>query len=388
LTAGVWSLFSALCSLSSVIYFLKNMDDQQFMLMALELARKGEGFTAPNPMVGAVVVKDGRVVGAGYHQRAGGPHAEVNAIDVAGSQAKGATLYVTLEPCNHTGRTPPCTRKIIEAGIQRVVFAMHDPNPAVAGGGAEFLKQLGVRVTAGVCREQAQKLNEAFVKYVVSGRPFVIAKCAATLDGRIATRTGDSKWVTGEEARRFVHRLRHAVDAILVGVNTVRTDNPSLTTRLPGGPGKDPVRIILDTHLSIPPDAGLLRQASDSDTILVAGEAVGADKKAALEHPGVRVLESALKNGMIDMHALMQQLGAMKITSVLIEGGSRVLASAFAAGIVDKIFFFYAPKILGGDDGVPICRGRGAEFMRESIAVANIEVHRFGDDVLIEGYIR
>jgi diaminohydroxyphosphoribosylaminopyrimidine deaminase/5-amino-6-(5-phosphoribosylamino)uracil reductase len=268
------------------------------------------------------------------------------------------------------------------------VFAMHDPNPAVTGSGAEFLKQLGVRVTADVCQEQTQKLNEAFVKYVVSERPFVIAKCAATLDGRIATRTGDSKWVTGEEARRFVHRLRHAVDAILVGVNTVRTDNPSLTTRLPGGPGKDPVRIILDTHLSIPPDAGLLRQASDSDTILVAGEAVGADKKAALEHPGVRVLESALKNGMIDMHALMQQLGAMKITSVLIEGGSRVLASAFAAGIVDKIFFFYAPKILGGDDGVPICRGRGAEVMRESIAVANIEVHRFGDDVLIEGYIR
>jgi diaminohydroxyphosphoribosylaminopyrimidine deaminase/5-amino-6-(5-phosphoribosylamino)uracil reductase len=364
------------------------MDDQHFMQMALELAVKGEGFTTPNPMVGAVLVKDGRVVGGGYHQKVGGPHAEVNAIDAAGSQAKGATLYVTLEPCNHTGRTPPCTRKIIEAGIKRVVFAMNDPNPAVAGGGAEFLKQQGVRVTTGVCREQAQKLNEAFVKYVSSGRPFVIAKCAATLDGRIATRTGDSKWVTGEEARRFVHRLRHAVDAIMVGVNTVRTDNPSLTTRLPGGRGKDPIRIILDTHLSIPSDASLLKQASDSDTILVAGKAVGADKKAAFENQGIRVLESALKNGLIDMHALMQQLGAIEITSVLIEGGSRVLASAFAAGIVDKIFFFYAPKILGGDDGVPICSGRGAELMRESIAVGNIEVHRFGDDVMIEGYIR
>jgi len=364
------------------------MDDQHFMQLALELAVKGEGFTAPNPMVGAVLVKGGHVIGGGYHQRAGGPHAEVNAIDAAGSQAKGATLYVTLEPCNHTGRTPPCTRKIIEAGIKRVVFAMNDPNPAVAGGGAEFLKQQGVRVTTGVCRQQAQKLNEAFVKYVGSGRPFVIAKCAATLDGRIATRTGDSKWVTGEEARRFVHRLRHAVDAIMVGVNTVRTDNPSLTTRLPGGRGKDPVRIILDTHLSIPPDADLLRQASDSDTILVAGQTVGPDKKAAFENHGVRVLESALKNGWIDLRALMQQLGAMEITSLLIEGGSRVLASALADGIVDKIFFFYAPKILGGDDGVPICSGPGAASMRESIAVGNIEVHRFGDDVMIEGYIR
>ena len=358
------------------------------MQMALDLAVKGEGFTAPNPMVGAVLVKDGRVVGGGYHQKAGGPHAEINAIDAAGSQAKGATLYVTLEPCNHTGRTPPCTRKIIEAGIKRVVLAMKDPNPTVAGGGAEFLKQEGVQVTTGVCREQAQKLNEAFVKYVQSGRPFVIAKCAATLDGRIATRTGDSKWVTGEEARRFVHRLRHAVDAIMVGVNTVRTDNPSLTTRLPGGRGKDPVRIILDTHLSIPPDAGLLRQASDSDTILVAGRAAGPDRKTAFENQGIRVLESELKDGLIDLHALMQQLGAMEITSLLIEGGSRVLSSAFGAGIVDKIFFFYAPKILGGDDGVPICSGRGAALMRESIAVGNIEVHRFGDDVMIEGYIR
>jgi diaminohydroxyphosphoribosylaminopyrimidine deaminase/5-amino-6-(5-phosphoribosylamino)uracil reductase len=364
------------------------MDDQKFMQMALDLAVKGEGFTAPNPMVGAVLVKDGRVVGGGYHQKVGGPHAEVNAIDAAGSQAKGATLYVTLEPCNHTGRTPPCTRKIIQAGIKRVVLAMKDPNPAVAGGGAEFLKQQGIQVTTGVCREQAQKLNEAFIKYVQSGRPFVIAKCAATLDGRIATRTGDSKWVTGEEARRFVHRLRHAVDAIMVGVNTVRTDNPSLTTRLPGGRGKDPVRIILDTHLSIPPDARLLTQASDSDTILVAGRAAGADKIAAFENQGIRVLESTLKDGLIDLHALMHQLGAMEITSLLIEGGSRVLSSAFGAGIVDKIFFFYAPKILGGDDGVPICRGRGAALMGESIAVANIEVHRFGDDVMIEGYIR
>jgi len=358
------------------------------MQMALDLASGGEGFTSPNPMVGAVVVKDGRVVGRGFHERVGGPHAEVNAIDAAGHLAEGATLYVTLEPCNHTGRTPPCTHKILEAGIRRVVLAMLDPNRKVAGGGADFLKQQGIRVKIGVCREQSQKLNEAFIKYVCTGRPFVIAKCAATLDGRIATRTGDSRWVTGESARQFVHRLRHTVDAVVVGINTVRADNPSLTTRLAKGRGKDPVRIILDTHLSISPDARLLRQASDADTILVVGKAVAQDKKKAFEKKGTRVIQSALKNGLIDVNALMDQLGAMQLTSLLIEGGSRVLASAFKAGIVDKVFFFYAPKILGGDDGVPICSGPGVELMSESIAVSDIGVHRFGDDVLIEGYIR
>jgi len=364
------------------------MEDQYFMQMALDLAIKGEGFTSPNPMVGAVVVKDGRVVGSGYHQMLGGPHAEVNAIDAAGSLADGATLYVTLEPCNHTGRTPPCTRKIVEAGIKRVVVAMIDPNKDVAGGGAEYLEQQGIRITTGVCREQARKLIEGFVKFVRTRRPFVIAKCAATLDGRIATRSGDSKWVTGEKSRQFVHRLRHAADGILVGINTVRADDPSLTTRLPDGRGKDPVRIILDTHLAISPAAGLLRQASAADTILVVGRGVVApEKQRAFEKDGVRVIESKLKNDLIDMDALMDRLGAMGIASLLIEGGSRVLASAFSAGIVDKVFFFYAPKILGGDDGIPICRGPGPELMSQSIPVNKINVRRFGDDVMIEGYI-
>jgi diaminohydroxyphosphoribosylaminopyrimidine deaminase/5-amino-6-(5-phosphoribosylamino)uracil reductase len=363
------------------------MDDKHFMQMALDLALKGEGFTSPNPMVGAVVVKDNKVVGSGYHEFVGGPHAEVNAIDEAGEFVNGATLYVTLEPCNHTGRTPPCTRKILEAGIRRVVVAMRDPNKEVVGNGAEFLKQQGIPVTIGVCEEQAKKQNEAFTKYVSTGRPFVIAKCASTLDGRIATRTGDSKWVTGEPARQFVHRLRHAVDAIMVGVNTVRMDNPSLTTRLAGGEGQDPVRIILDTQLSTPPDARVLQQVSTSETILVAGQAVGKDKITALEKTGARVIESPLKNDLIDLATLMDQLGAMQISALLIEGGSRVLASAFGANIVDKLFFFYAPKILGGDDGVPICSGPGAEVMSQCIAVDNIAVHRFGDDVLIEGYI-
>jgi diaminohydroxyphosphoribosylaminopyrimidine deaminase/5-amino-6-(5-phosphoribosylamino)uracil reductase len=364
------------------------MDDQHFMQMALDLAVEGEGFTSPNPMVGAVVVKDGRVVGSGFHERIGGPHAEVNAIDAAGDLAEGATLYVTLEPCNHTGRTPPCTHKILGSGIRRVVFAMFDPNLKVTGGGADFLKQRGIQVKSNVCRKQAEKLNEAFIKYVCTGRPFVIAKCAATLDGRIATRTGDSQWVTGQSARQFVHRLRHAVDAVLVGIKTVRADNPRLTTRLPDGRSKDPVRIILDTHLSISPDVKLLQQSSEANTILVAGAEAAQDKKKALEKKGTRVIQAALKNGLIDLDALMNQLGAMQLTSLLIEGGSRVLASAFKAGIVDKVFFFYAPKILGGDDGVPVCSGPGAELMSQSIAVSDIGIHRFGDDVMIEGYIR
>jgi diaminohydroxyphosphoribosylaminopyrimidine deaminase/5-amino-6-(5-phosphoribosylamino)uracil reductase len=229
--------------------------------------------------------------------------------------------------------------------------------------------------------------NEAFIKYIRTGQPFVIAKCAATLDGRIATRSGDSKWVTGEAARKFVHSRRHAVDAIMVGIDTVRKDNPSLTTRLNDREGKDPVRIILDSHLSIAPNARVLQLSSTADTILVTGKGVAGRKKTEIEKTGARVIESAVKNNRIDLSPLMDQLGALEISSLLIEGGSRVLASAFKAGIVDKVLFFYAPKILGGDDGVPICSGPGAELMSQSLAVKDIAIHRFDDDVLIEGYI-
>jgi diaminohydroxyphosphoribosylaminopyrimidine deaminase / 5-amino-6-(5-phosphoribosylamino)uracil reductase len=363
------------------------MDDAHFMEMALNLAIQAEGFTSPNPMVGAVVVKDGRVVGSGYHHAVGESHAEVNAIAAAGERARGATLYVSLEPCNHTGRTPPCTAKILQAGIKRVVVAMRDPNTAVIGGGVEFLRQHGLQVTVGVHEERAKKLNEAFIKYVRTKRPFVIAKCAATLDGRIATRTGDSKWVTGEAAREFVHRLRHAVDAVMVGINTIRADDPSLTVRLKHRRGKDPVRVILDSRFSISPNAKVLRQTSAAQTILVAGQPVSKDKKSALEQIGVQVLESPLKDNRIDLDLLMERLGGMQLCSLLIEGGSRVLASAFASRIVDKVYFFYAPKIMGGDDGIPICSGPGPARISGCIAVKDISVHRFGEDVLIEGYI-
>ena len=356
------------------------------MKMALDLAHKGQGYTSPNPMVGAVVVKDGKVKGSGYHQGIGLAHAEVNAIEDAGAQTKGATLYVNLEPCNHTGRTPPCTRKILEAGIKRVVVAMDDPN-TTAGGGAVFLKEHGIEVLIGVCEEPARKLNEAFVKYVQTKRPFVLLKCAATLDGRIATRSGDSKWVTGEKARKFVHQLRHAVDAILVGVGTIHADDPSLTTRLDSGNGLDPVRVVLDTHLSISPSARILQLDSNSDTILVTSNKVAENKKRAVEKKGVRLIELPVNNDGIEMQPLLDRLGKMGFTSLLVEGGSRVIASALSSGIVDKILFFYAPKILGGDDGIPICRGPGPELMKDCIRIKNIRVQRFDDDVMIEGYI-
>lgn len=361
--------------------------DADFMQMALDLARGGWGYTSPNPMVGAVLVREGIVVGKGFHQMVGGPHAEVHAIEDAGESAEGATLYVTLEPCNHLGRTPPCTRRVIESGIRRVVVAMEDPNPDVRGGGNAFLRARGIAVEVGVLEDEARILNEIFIKYTTTRQPFVILKCAATLDGRIATRTGDSRWVSGEKSRDFVHSLRHGVDGILVGSGTIRADDPSLTTRLEGRKGLDPTRIILDTRLSIPENARILNLDSESETILVTGEAVSEKKKAAFKDRSVRVLETPLKNGRIDLDLLMTRLGDIGITSLLIEGGSRVISSALHSRIVDKVCFFYAPKILGGDDGIPICSGPGPDFMRQCIPIRNTEVHRFGEDVMIQGYI-
>ena len=366
------------------------MDDKYFMKMALELAEKGLGFTSPNPMVGAVIVKDGKIVGKGYHEAVGKAHAEINAIYDAKTLAAGGTLYVTLEPCNHTGRTPPCTLKIAEAGIKRVVVAMKDPNPDVKGGGMDYLKNKGIDVAFGICEDEAKKLNEAFIKFVETGSPFVTLKCATTLDGRIATRTGDARWVSGEESRKFVHKLRHAADAIMVGVNTVKIDDPSLTTRLDDMNGLDPARIILDTNLSISEEARVLRlnSDSDSDTIIITCNSVSEDKKKRIEQKGAKVIEAPVKDGIIDLASLMVHLGALGVTSLLIEGGSRVNASALSAGIVDKVIFFYAPKILGGDDGIPMCKGHGPDLMKNCIPVKNINVHRFGDDVMIEGYIK
>jgi len=363
------------------------LDDKKFMEMALDLAERARGATSPNPLVGAVVVKNGRVVGRGYHAAAGKPHAEAGAIADAGKQSQGATLYVTLEPCNHFGRTPPCTHSILAAGIRRVVFAMADPNPDVTGGGAAYLREKGVEVTAGVHAVRAAQQNDWFVKYIQTKQPFVTAKCAATLDGRIAAKSGDARWVSGEASRAFVHRLRHSMDAIMVGRQTVERDNPSLTARLPDGGGKDPVRIILDTSLGISMEARVVRQASAAQTWIVCSAGADADRISQFESAGVRVLTAATRNGWIDLAPLMRQLGREGITSLLLEGGSKLMGSAFRAGIVDKVIFFYAPKISGGDDGFPICAGPGALQMRDCIGVTDIKVLRFGDDIMVQGYI-
>jgi len=366
-------------------------DDEQFMKLALDLASLGRGTTSPNPMVGAVVVKNGKIIGKGYHQAAGLAHAEVNALDEAGANANNATLYVTLEPCNHHGRTPPCTEKIISAGITRLVVAMPDPNPDVCGGGLDYLAQKGLEIVSGVCRQEAQELNEVFIKFITTGKPFVVLKCAATLDGQIATRSGDAKWVSSPASRNHVHHLRHAMDAILVGIGTVRKDDPKLTTRLPEGGGQNPIRLILDTKVSISEKAQVVQTAHTAETWIVSADAALSDetqaKRARLKSMGVRLLPAPVHRQHIDLMRLMTILGRENITSLLIEGGGEIIASAVAAEIVDKIMLFYAPKILGGNDGIPICKGRGKDRMQAAWPVSNIRVHRFEDDIMIEGYL-
>ena len=361
--------------------------DRHYMQLALELAERGAGHTSPNPMVGALLVKQGRIVGQGYHQKVGGVHAEVNAIADAGGQAAGATLYVTLEPCHHTGRTPPCTAAILAADIARLVVAMADPNPHVTGGGGAFLAQQGLEVVWGVMVTEAQRLNEAFIKHTRSGRPFVYLKYAATLDGRLAAATGDARWVTGPEARAFVHQLRQRVDAIMVGVGTVVADDPSLTTRLAEGQGVDPRRIILDPQLRIAETARLLNQPSTAGTLLVSSARRDPPKRARLEALGAEVLEMPLAGGRIDLKALMVELGGRGICSVLIEGGGGTIGAALRNSVVDKVYAFLAPKLLAGDDGVPVCRGEGAATMAAAPVLEQVAVRRFGQDVLVEGYI-
>ncbi|MGD8387789.1 MAG: bifunctional diaminohydroxyphosphoribosylaminopyrimidine deaminase/5-amino-6-(5-phosphoribosylamino)uracil reductase RibD [Desulfobacteraceae bacterium] len=362
--------------------------DAQFMREALRQARKGLGRTSPNPAVGAVIVRDGGVVASGYHRRAGAPHAEVEALRrMEGPARPGDTLYVTLEPCNHVGRTPPCTEAILERGIQRVVVGMRDPNPHVSGGGCAYLESKGVEVLTGVLEKECRVLNEAFIKHVETGLPFVTAKSAATLDGWTATGTGHSRWVTNDRSRRFVHRLRDRTDAILVGVGTVLADDPSLTTRLGKRRGRDPIRVIADSRMRIPDHARVLSLDSQAETWIAVGESLPRSRLAqAVNGDRVKTLTCPTGEGGLDLASLLDILGARGITSLLVEGGAALMGSMIRQRLIDKYYIFHAPKLLGGGDGVPVASGPGARRMDECLLLKDIRIRRFDDDVLIQGY--
>lgn len=360
------------------------MDDRDYMQLALELAAQARGRTSPNPMVGAVVVRDGAIIGHGFHPRAGRPHAEVLALTVAGEAARGATMYVSLEPCCHHGRTGPCTEALIGAGIGRVVVAMRDPNPAVGGKGITRLRAAGIEVTEGVLEAQARRLNEVFVKYMTRRLPFIVLKAAVSLDGKIAAHTGDSRWITGPEAREYGHRLRDTYDAILVGAGTVRKDNPSLTTRLPGG-GRDPVRIVLDSRGRISPAAQVLRQESAAPAIVAVTAQARRTDLRELEAAGAEIIVAG-PGPRVDLTALMRELAERKVTSVLVEGGGEVHASFLAEGLPDKLVWFIAPKIIGGKGAPGPVGGAGIARMAEAPVLKGVTVKRFGRDICIEGY--
>ncbi len=355
--------------------------DVAYMRRALELAARGKGRTSPNPVVGCVVVRDGRIVGEGYHERAGAPHAEVNAVRAAGGDVEGTTLYVTLEPCCYQGRTPACTDFLIEHKPARIVVALHDPNPKVCGEGIFQLRQAGIDVDVGLLEDEARTLNEAFFKYITRGMPFVIAKCGMSLDGKIATHTGDSKWVTGEASRRMVHELRNEVDAILVGSRTVMMDDPSLNTRLDDKDVRDPVRIIVDAAEYLDADRRVFKHGSQSPTWVAVPDDrdfTGADE----------VLRIPAGKGGLDLELLMKELAAREIVTVLIEGGGTTLASAFETGIVDKVMFFVAPKIIGGHDAVTAVEGEGAKRMVDVVHLETMTARPVGEDILIEAYVK
>ncbi len=364
------------------------------MRRAIELAGKGRGRTSPNPMVGAVIVKSGRVVAEGYHRRAGGPHAEATALKKAGPKAKSATLYLNLEPCCHLDkRTPPCAPLIIKSRIKRIVISMRDPNPKVNGKGIAILRRAGVQVTEGVLKREALRLNEAYVKYITTGLPFVISKAAMSLDGKIASSKGSTTWITGEMARLEAHRLRDCSDAVLVGINTVLTDDPRLTTRLPGRKGRDAQRVVVDSTLRIPLSARLLIEKSNAKTIIATTRRAHPNKIQAIEQArrggqaGATVLIVKDRGGRVDLSELMTELGRMGIASVMIEGGGEVNASAFNSGIVDKLIWFIAPKIIGNPNAVAVLKGAVGTDPNQPVFVRDISITRVGEDFILEGYL-
>lgn len=359
--------------------------DQYYMGRALALAKKGWGKTSPNPMVGAVVVKNGKIVGEDYHHRAGEPHAEVLALQKAGKKARGADIYITLEPCTHTGRTPPCAPKVIQSGIKRAVIGVSDPNPKVAGKGIKALRDAGIEVKVGVMADECRRLNEVFFHWVTTGKPFVTLKAAFSLDGKIATRGGESKWISSEESRNMVHKMRTGVDAVLVGIGTVLADNPRLTARL-NRPVKQPLPIILDANLRTPLTAEVLKHPRGC--LIVTGKCASSTKRKKLEQSGARILTVVERNGFIEWNTLLKKLGAMEITSLLIEGGAGIFSSAFENRVVNKAVFFIAPILIGGEKAKSMFEGEGFDKLRNCLRLHDVSIRRIGGDIMVQGYFR
>jgi len=356
------------------------LKDEDYMALAIEMAKSTKGQTSPNPLVGAVIVKDQAIVGLGAHLKAGEPHAEVHALRMAREKAKGSTLYVTLEPCNHHGKTPPCTEQIIQSGIRRVVIASLDPNPLVKGSGIKRLNEAGLTVEFGLLREEAEALNDVFFHYIRTGRPFVTLKTAVSLDGKIATASGESRWITGEDARRDVHRLRHEHDAILVGVGTVIQDNPRLSVRLPEG-GKNPIRIILDSHLRTPMDAHVIQDMAQETWIITTKTPAKKLSEPYLQKPNVKIIP--LETETIAIPDLLSRLGKLGITSLLVEGGSKVNGSFIQSKMVNQVVMYTAPIIIGGTHAPPAIGGEGFRTLQEAMSLRITSVTPIGKDLKI-----
>lgn len=365
----------------------RDQEDRQYMQMALDMAKLGRGYTNPNPMVGAVIVKEGKVIAKGYHHCCGQGHAEVEAFKDAGDQdVTGATIYVTLEPCSHYGKTPPCADKIIEKKIGRVVVGALDPNPLVAGRGIEKIRNAGIEVKTGVLAEESIKLNEIFMKYIVNKEPFVLYKSAMSLDGKIATSTGESQWISCEASRREVHELRHQYMAIMVGSQTVLDDDPMLNCRLIEG--KDPIRVVVDSALRIPMTARLVKTARDIRTIVACTPRADEKKIRDLQNAGVEILIIEEKDGHVDLKKLTEELGHMQIDSILLEGGATLAAAAFESGIIDKVQMYIAPMIIGGKTSRTPVGGKGVEHLSDVWQLKDITARNIGNDICITGYIR
>ncbi|SOC36014.1 bifunctional diaminohydroxyphosphoribosylaminopyrimidine deaminase/5-amino-6-(5-phosphoribosylamino)uracil reductase RibD [Ureibacillus acetophenoni] len=360
--------------------------DRDYMQLALDLAASALGNTNPNPVVGAVLVKNGVIVGTGLHRKAGEPHAEVHAFNMAGEHAEGATLYVTLEPCSHFGKTPPCANLVVKSKVARVVVATRDPNPEVAGRGIRLIEDAGIKVDVGVLEEEALKLNERFIHNMLTSRPFVISKFAMTLDGKIATQNGHSKWISGEEARSHVHEIRNKVDAILVGIGTVIADDPQLTTRLKTYDGKNPIRVILDSQLRIPLEAKVLNTTEAKTIIVTSTSNVDSEKVETLQNKGVTILFVEKKANRLNLEQMLDELYKLGITDILVEGGGEVNASFLREGLINKYLVYIAPKVLGGKNSKTPFLGEDLQSMDEAIELNFESYEQLGQDLYVVAY--